>query len=90
VPSLHEGFGLPALEAMACGTPVITSGSSSLPELAVDPYDPVAMGETMNRVLADRDLREELRQRGLHRVKRFSWRDTANGISWALDETFGS
>jgi glycosyltransferase involved in cell wall biosynthesis len=78
-PSLYEGFGLPPLEAMASGTPVITSNVSSLPEvvgdaaLLIDPYDPEAIAEAMRRVLLDSDLREDLRQRGLRRVGEFSW-----------------
>src|SRR6476620_6981707 len=70
-PSLYEGFGLPPLEAMARGTPVITSDVSSLPEvvgdaaLRIDPLDPVAIADAMRRVLMDSDLRENLRQKGL-------------------------
>lgn len=82
-PSIYEGFGMPPLEAMACGTPVITSNTSSLPEvvgdagLMVSPTDPVALAEAIRRVLVDADLRAELRQRGLARARRFSWADTA-------------
>src|SRR6185312_5340968 len=78
-PSLYEGFGLPPLEAMASGTPVITSNVSSLPEvvgdaaLLIDPYEPRAIADAVRRVLADPELREDLRQRGLRRVKEFSW-----------------
>jgi glycosyltransferase involved in cell wall biosynthesis len=78
-PSLYEGFGLPPLEAMASGTPVITSNLSSLPEvvgdaaLLIDPYDADAIADAMRRVLLDSDLREDLRQRGLKRVAEFSW-----------------
>lgn len=82
-PSIYEGFGMPPLEAMACGTPVITSNTSSLPEvvgdagLMVAPTDPIALAEAIRRVLVDADLRAELRQRGLARARRFSWADTA-------------
>ena len=82
-PSLYEGFGLPPLEAMACGTPVITSNVSSLPEvvgdaaLMVDPHDVVALADAMHRVLTDRELREEMRRRGLERANEFSWEETA-------------
>ncbi len=78
-PSLYEGFGLPPLEAMASGTPVITSNVSSLPEvvgdaaLLIDPYDPNAIADAIRRVLTEPALAEDLRQRGLARVKDFSW-----------------
>ena len=78
-PSLYEGFGLPPLEAMASGTPVVTSNVSSLPEVVgdaailVDPYDPEAIAEGMRRALTDQELRADLRARGLARVKQFSW-----------------
>jgi glycosyltransferase involved in cell wall biosynthesis len=78
-PSLYEGFGLPPLEAMASGTPVITSNVSSLPEvvgdaaLLIDPYDCSAIAEAMRRVLTEPALREDLRERGLRRVQEFSW-----------------
>jgi glycosyltransferase involved in cell wall biosynthesis len=92
LPSLREGFGLPVLEAMACGTPVITSSNSSLPEVGgdaavrVDPHDAVDLADAMYRVLADRDLREDLRERGLKWVRAFSWRRTAEQMSRVLDE----
>jgi len=82
-PSLYEGFGLPVLEAMACGTPVITSNTSSLPEVAgdaallVDPYDVDAIAEAMRRVLTDLNLAGELRVKGLARASEFSWERTA-------------
>jgi len=78
-PSLYEGFGLPPLEAMASGTPVITSNVSSLPEvvgdaaLMIDPYDPGAIAAAMRRVLEDSTLRAHLRTRGLARAREFSW-----------------
>jgi glycosyltransferase involved in cell wall biosynthesis len=78
-PSLYEGFGLPALEAMACGTAVACSGTSSLPEVAGDAalyFDPSSQGsivETLRQLLSDADLRSELTQRGLERAARFSW-----------------
>jgi glycosyltransferase involved in cell wall biosynthesis len=78
-PSLYEGFGLPPLEAMACGTPVITSNVSSLPEvmgdaaLLIDPYEPDAIADAMRRVLTDERLRQDLKARGLRRVAEFSW-----------------
>jgi glycosyltransferase involved in cell wall biosynthesis len=78
-PSLYEGFGLPPLEAMACGTPVITSNSSSLPEvvgeagLMVPAQDPEALAETIAMVLADPGLREDLVRKGLSRASEFTW-----------------
>ena len=78
-PSLYEGFGLPPLEAMASGTPVITSNVSSLPEvvgdaaLLIDPYEPDAIADAMARVLTDTTLQEDLRTKGYARVREFSW-----------------
>jgi glycosyltransferase involved in cell wall biosynthesis len=82
-PSLYEGFGFPVLEAMACGTPVITSNRSSLPEVAgdaavlVNPEDPPALAEAMRRVLFDQSLRESLKAKGVEQVKRFTWQKAA-------------
>jgi glycosyltransferase involved in cell wall biosynthesis len=82
-PSLYEGFGLPVLEAMACGTPVVTSNTSSLPEVAgdaallVDPYDVDAIASALRRVLEDPALAHDLRERGLTRARQFTWERTA-------------
>jgi glycosyltransferase involved in cell wall biosynthesis len=80
---VYEGFGLPVLEAQACGTPVLTSDASSLPEAAggaalmVDPYDVEALAAGLNRLLTDAPLRRELRDRGLVHARQFSWPRTA-------------
>lgn len=82
-PSLYEGFGIPPLEAMACGTPVITSNSSSLPEVVgdaaiiIDPYDANKFAEEMYEVLTEDGLREEMIRKGLDRSKMFSWEKAA-------------
>ncbi len=81
-PTLWEGFGLPVLEAMACGTPVITSNLSSLPEVAgdaallVNPYNIGEIAQAMQAVATDLALRSRLRTRGLDRAKQFSWAKT--------------
>jgi len=78
-PSLYEGFGLPLLDAMACGTPVITGTRSALPEVAgdaalyVNPQDPEQLGAELERLVHDRELQEQLRKKGFERVKQFTW-----------------
>jgi len=82
-PSLLEGFGLPPLEAMACGTPVVASSTSCFPEILgdaavlVDPYDEVALARAILTSVSDGRLRTQLREAGLARVRRFTWRATA-------------
>ncbi|MBL8168412.1 MAG: glycosyltransferase family 4 protein [Acidobacteria bacterium] len=82
-PSLFEGFGLPPLEAMACGTPVITSNISSLPEVAgsaallVDPLNEQELAAALQRILNDQPLRARLRAEGVRQAAKFTWRDAA-------------
>ncbi len=83
--SFFEGFGYPVLEAMACGVPVVTSNTTSLPEISgdaallVDPHNVDAIAEALERVLTDETLRGELRIRGLARVRQFTWENWARG-----------
>ncbi|MBC7236589.1 MAG: glycosyltransferase family 4 protein [Chloroflexi bacterium] len=92
-PALYEGFGLPPLEAMACGTPVVVSNVSSLPEvvgeagLTADPRDPHALAEAMARALVDSALRARLRQDGLARAATYSWRVTAERTAQVYHQT---
>ena len=90
--SLYEGFGLPPLEAMACGTPVIASNISSLPEVVgdagilVNPYDVDEIAQAIHEVLVNNRLREEMRVKGLERAKQFSWEKTARETLKAYEE----
>ena len=82
-PSLFEGFGLPPLEAMACGTPVITSNTSSLPEVVadaailVDPYNENDIAGAMLKIAFDEQLKLQLREQGIVRARHFTWRAAA-------------
>jgi glycosyltransferase involved in cell wall biosynthesis len=85
-PSLYEGFGLPPLEAMAHGTPVVTSNVSSLPEVAgnaavlVNPENVFEIMRALHRVLMDRALRDRMKQRGYEQTARFSWETSVRRI----------
>jgi glycosyltransferase involved in cell wall biosynthesis len=85
-PSVYEGFGLPPLEAMACGTPVVASRSSSLPEvvgdagLMVPPDDPTALAGTIRKLLNDQELRQDLIERGVSQALKFTWQRTGRRL----------
>ncbi|MCA9420527.1 MAG: glycosyltransferase family 4 protein [Nitrospira sp.] len=82
-PSFYEGFGIPLLDAMACGAPVITVQGSALPEVAgeaaiyVDPHDPEQLGMQIERLVGDRVLQTQLQSKGFERVKQFTWERAA-------------
>lgn len=85
-PSLYEGFGLPVLEAMACGTPVVTSNVTAMPEIAggaallVDPTSVEQIARAMERILLDSALRQHLRSKGLTRASEFSWESATTTV----------
>jgi glycosyltransferase involved in cell wall biosynthesis len=85
-PSLRESFGLPILEAMACGLPVITSTTSSMPEVAgdaailVDPYNVDELSKAISKLMSDRQLRTDLRSKGLERIQQFTWKASAEKL----------
>jgi len=95
-PSLYEGFGLPPLEAMACGCPVVVSNIASLPEVCgnaafyVDPYNMESVAEGIYRVLMDESLRQSLIQKGLERAKLFSWQRSAKEHLKIFEEVLNS
>ena len=94
--SLRESFGIPLLEGMACGTPVITSNTSSMPEVAgvdaplVDPTNPDSITDMMFRLENDSDYYARMREYGLKRVKLFSWKNTAERLLSLYEDVFNS
>lgn len=91
LPSFYEGFGIPVIEAMACGCPVIASDAGALPEIAggaallIDPYNPDDLAEAIRKVLTEDRLRKELVERGLKRAREFSWEKCAKETLDVLD-----
>ena len=94
LPSLYEGFGLPLLEAMACGTPVITSNVSSMPEVVgdagilINPYSIEEISKAINNILTDRQLRETMVNKGLERAKLFPWGNAARETLKVFEEVY--
>lgn len=90
-PSIYEGFGLPVIESMACGTPVIASNTTSLPEVGgqaayyFDPFDVESISSAMLKIANDEELRKSMRANGFVQAKNYSWEKTAKSVSEALD-----
>jgi glycosyltransferase involved in cell wall biosynthesis len=94
-PSLYEGFGIPVVEAMACGTPVVSSTTTCLPEvcgdaaLLVDPQQTEAIAVAMQRLVDDESLRQTLTARGLERAGRYTW-ESATELTWQALQRAGA
>ena len=95
-PSLRESFGIPILEAMACGTPVITSNTSSMPEIAgeaaylINPYKTEEITEAINKLLADNTLTTNLIEKGYVQSQKFSWNAMAKNVLKIYKEVYSS
>ncbi|MCY6355536.1 glycosyltransferase family 4 protein [Clostridium sp. ZS2-4] len=95
-PSLYEGFGLPPLEAMSCGTPVITSNITSIPEVVensgilINPYDEDELGKSIEKVLSDNLLKQSLKEKCLKQASKFSWIKTSQATLEAYKNIFNS
>ncbi len=95
-PSLFEGFGLPPVEAMACGTPVVTSNTSSPPEvvgeaaLLIDPCDVQALTSAISQIVGDQPLRAKLRAQGIEQARKFTWRAAAEKTLQLYQESFAA
>lgn len=95
-PSLYEGFGIPPLEAQACGCPVISANTASMPEvlqdsvLYFDPYETASITQAMRTILQDAPLREALRAKGLANIQRFNWQTSARKVSDLLDSALAT
>lgn len=96
MPSVHEGFGLPALEAMACGAAVIGANTTSMPEVVgredalFDPFDEMAISEKLGQVLGDESFREQLAKHGIEQAKRFTWDDSARRAIAAFERLYAN
>ena len=91
-PSLYEGFGMPVLEAMACGVPVITSNVSSLPEVAgkaailVNPLKVEEMTDAYSKILSNEEFREKMIEEGIEQSKKFQWKESARKLEKIYEE----